>query len=133
LKTVAEIYAEIPRLNCQRKCQECCGPIAMSGIEWFNLTQYLGYRPIVPRVVADKAAMGTIPYRFGTTVFMECVTCPLLNPHDGSCMAYEVRPLICRIWGTVPKLRCPWGCLPERWLTDIEASKIMGQLTVAIS
>lgn len=103
----------------------------MTGIEWHKLTQYLGYQPVTPRVMVAKAAIGTILYRFGTTVFMDCLTCPLLNQHDGSCMAYEMRPLICRAWGTTPKLKCPWGCQPERWLTDIEISKLMGQLTIA--
>ena len=32
--------------------------------------------------------------------------CPLLG-RDNRCMAYPVRPLLCRIQGTVPRMPCP--------------------------
>lgn len=111
--TPEEIYAQIPRLTCQRKCQIGCGPIGMSTGEWRTLIQNIGYEPTGPSII------------HGGHVFMTCLTCPLLNPHNGECMAYDVRPLICRLWGTVKKMRCPFGCLPERWLSDQEAGSLI--------
>lgn len=51
------------------------------------------------------------------------LSCPLL---DGAvCSVYVVRPLICRLWGLVPSMRCHFGCEPERWLTDAQAAQFM--------
>lgn len=32
---------------------------------------------------------------------------------DRRCGVYEVRPLICRLWGIIESLPCPYGCVPE--------------------
>lgn len=31
---------------------------------------------------------------------------------DKGCQVYEQRPLICRLFGTTPRLACPNGCKP---------------------
>lgn len=101
------IYARIPKLNCQRKCQEACGPIAMSRIEYKTLCERSGKS----KLTVD-----------------DTLTCPILK--DGSCSAYHDRPLICRLFGVVdsPRLRCPFGCVPERWMSDREAGKLMDEV-----
>lgn len=49
-----------------------------------------------------------------------CATCPALKRHK--CSIYEVRPLVCRLWGIDETVRCPLGCEPEGgWLTRQEA------------
>lgn len=53
------------------------------------------------------------------------LTCPMLK--NKQCSVYPVRPMICRIWGLVRKLRCPHGCEPDRWLTDEEARQFINQ------
>ena len=42
-------------------------------------------------------------------------------PHLGvaGCQVYEERPLICRLFGTTPRLKCPHGKQPET-LIDAE-------------
>lgn len=52
------------------------------------------------------------------------LSCRLLMPISGKCSVYSVRPLICRIWGCLPRMRCPFGCLPERWLSEQEVRKL---------
>ena len=52
------------------------------------------------------------------------MTCSMLAP-NGRCTVYSLRPLVCRMWGVVRAMPCPWGCEPERWLTDREAMKLM--------
>ena len=38
--------------------------------------------------------------------------CVHLGP--GGCQVYNERPLICRLFGTTPRLACPNGCGPEQ-------------------
>jgi hypothetical protein len=48
---------------------------------------------------------------------------PLLDA--GRCTVYADRPLICRLFGAVEDLRCPFGCLPERLLTPAEGRRLL--------
>ena len=97
-------YAKIPQVNCQRKCQEACGPIMMSKSEQRRIENHVG--------------------RKVNFLNMETLTCPLLTP-SGACGIYEQRPAICRMYGAVKMLACPHGCEPERWLTNEEAREIL--------
>lgn len=90
------LYRELPTIPCQRKCQDACGPIFMSRVEWQRITRRLGYTP------------------HGT----DDLVCPMLQ--QGLCSVYHIRPMICRLWGLVETLRCPWGCEPTRVLTHEE-------------
>ncbi len=98
------LYAKLPRIDCQRRCVDACGPIGMSAREWIRVEELLG-APMPPFRPISRLA------------------CPLL---DGNrCTIYPVRPAICRLYGLVEALRCPYGCRPERWLTDLEASQFL--------
>lgn len=101
LALIDAIYAHLPRLECRRQCQASCGPVHVTPIER-------------GRIVATTGAPGACSERF---------TCPLLR--EGGCRVYEIRPAICRLWGLVEAMRCPWGCVPERWLSDEEAMRVM--------
>lgn len=91
-----QLYAELPRIACQRKCHSSCGPIAMSRVEWARIIKKKGYEP-----------------RATST------TCPMLE--SKMCSVYTIRPMICRLWGVVEDMLCPWGCEPERVLARAEA------------
>lgn len=95
------LYKELPvSIECKGLCQGCCGPIAMSPAEFRRLSEASGKEPTID----DHG------------------TCSLLV--DGKCSAYEIRPMICRLWGMVRKMQCPFGCLPTpRFLTDEEATQ----------
>jgi Fe-S-cluster containining protein len=58
----------------------------------------------------------------------DCDACPLLTA-AGRCRAYEVRPLLCRLWGMVadPLMICP-HCRPDRYLTNEEVMRIWEKL-----
>jgi len=45
------------------------------------------------------------------TVALERLSCPHLGEHG--CQAYADRPLICRLFGTTPRLACPNGKQPD--------------------
>jgi hypothetical protein len=55
-------------------------------------------------------------------------TCPYLE--GGRCTVYDVRPLICRLWGMgdFEIMACPWGCEPERRLTNEEMQALRGRV-----
>lgn len=101
------VYAELPTVACKGLCQESCGPIvqsrSMAKQELLRMQDWGGER---------RGRQQRRP-----------LTCPYLTAEDetGRCSIYEVRPLICRLWGMVdhPMMRCPHGCeateiLPQR-------------------
>lgn len=126
------IYAELPTVNCQRKCQGCCGPILIPKIEARRLeerrgmlqveTGILGARraDLPPPEIVKRDFVGLVPDRN-----LDCV---FLAPFPfGGCMAYKIRPLICRVWGCIDQLllRCPFGCEPTRWITPEEHKQVI--------
>jgi uncharacterized protein len=105
LRELRAIYAELPAVNCQQKCQDCCGPILASPTEKLRMEVVSG-KPLVCHA--------------------ETATCEYLE--DGACSVYVVRPLICRLYGAVEKMRCPFGCLPERWVSDEEVHEFIRRI-----
>ena len=103
--SIDQIYARIPKIDCKRKCHMACGPIHVFGVEWDRMQ------------AASLVTIGTVG---------PSLTCPALS--GNACSIYEVRPLICRLWGVVKAMTCPWGCVPERWLSDREAEDLMRRL-----
>lgn len=102
-----KVYDKLPAIHCQRKCQASCGPILMSRLEWQRIKRKMGYRPKAKSLLE---------------------VCPMLNQNSGSCRVYSIRPMICRLWGLVEKMACPWGCEPERWVTDKEAAELLHEI-----
>ena len=89
---------ELPQLVCQRKCQDSCGPIQATPRERMHIL-WTHHRVLAPDHTGTR--------------------CRLLT-ESGDCAVYADRPMICRLWGVVETMRCPHGCVPERWLTDEE-------------
>lgn len=103
---VQAIYDELPELDCKGMCQESCGPIEMSDAEEERIIKRHGRRPGIDSTL----------------------TCTLLDRDSGKCSIYDDRPMICRLWGLVKKMRCPHGCEPKRWVTDQEARRLLSEL-----
>jgi Fe-S-cluster containining protein len=106
-----ELYAQIPPLACQKKCQECCGPIMMGQTEWDRIRKHLAYEPR-PAYSKDLTIRGMIMGIQPPPDVKVNLDCPLLTA-DGLCKVYAIRPAICRLWGIVPSMVCPHGCVPE--------------------
>lgn len=98
------IYDRIPKLECRGLCYDSCGPIEASVRE---------------RQRIERAGGRTL-----CTVDGSC--CSMLGP-DNRCTVYDVRPLICRLYGVAKGLECPYGCKPERYLTRVEASEMLAE------
>ena len=124
LVLVDRIYAGLPAIACQQKCAFFCGPIAVSWLEAKRLNgrQRIKTHPIMTRIETGQS--------FGVGRRIEtddCFKCPLLG-EDGRCRAYDIRPGICRLWGLTEKMKCPHGCVPERWVTQQEAFEFLAAI-----
>ncbi len=116
-RRLRQIEAELPTINCKKLCQSYCGVIPMTHLEHERMEG-----------VAGKIETTELPLPHGTFRVMMTGdgTCPMLR--DGKCSVYEVRPMICRLWGLVEKLRCPHGCTPSRWISDEEAHAFLDRV-----
>lgn len=86
------LYASLPSIACKGLCSDCCGPIYVNSFEWERMG----------RPQWNKASL----------------KCPVLV--EKRCSVYEVRPLICRLWGLVDEMPCPWGCKADRKMSEAE-------------
>ena len=121
------LYATLPTVECKKKCQAYCGAILLTRIELARLETRRGYIQILPPGEIAKRTYLPPP-----KIVMENFTgmhpdrqgrCQFLNTVLGNCMAYRFRPSVCRLWGMMDNefMRCPHGCVPTRWVTDVEA------------
>ena len=105
---LAAVYDKIPAIKCAGKCQECCGPIVVTNAERKQMLRH--GKPKNPARKADT------------------LTCPSLDVAFGTCSVYVDRPIICRLWGVVAGMPCPYGCVPERVLSDDEAYALISEV-----
>ncbi|MFK5914482.1 MAG: YkgJ family cysteine cluster protein [Woeseiaceae bacterium] len=80
----------LPSFECEPGCHDCCGPVTTSSEEMARL-------PVKSEAVHEKA--------------LAELSCPHLG--ENGCEVYLERPLICRLFGTTPRLACPRGIQPE--------------------
>lgn len=108
-----KIYRSLPKLNCKRLCQASCSTIPVGDYEKKRIAAWLGYQPFdEPEVILEKLQRHEFK-----------LECSLLK--EGLCSVHRMRPLICRLFGLVKGMSCPFGCVPERWLSDEEARKLL--------
>jgi Fe-S-cluster containining protein len=104
------LYAELPPIVCQGRCAIACGAIPLTDLEARRLQLATHTQPRTrPGLVALQ--------NFAPPQLRE--RCVYLTPED-RCSVYAIRPLICRVWGLVRMLSCMHGCVPDRWLQDVE-------------
>jgi hypothetical protein len=104
------IYDQVPAIaDCAGHCWISCGPASIT--PWERRRLALAGHPVTPDEEARRC----------TTDFW----CEALGP-DGRCRAYDIRPLICRLWGAVDWLPCPHGCKPKGgWLPNKTAFRLL--------
>ncbi|WP_425499309.1 YkgJ family cysteine cluster protein [Lysobacter capsici] len=81
---IDELRRRIPSFTCIVGCSDCCGPVTASSEEMARL-------PVRTQAEHDVA--------------LAELSCPHLGSHG--CEVYNERPLICRLFGTTPRLLCP--------------------------
>lgn len=104
------LYEQIPSSQCAvGDCADSCTAIAMS--------------PLEARMV--ERATGLKQEAFLAYLDDGCTACPLLQ-EDGACGAYDVRPIVCRLFGVVPEMACSTpGCKPPQVLSSAEGFAIL--------
>lgn len=95
-KTIKYLRKQIPSFECKPDCTDCCGPVPFSKWEWEQ--------------IKDKRKTITL-------------NCPYAS--ENGCEIYEQRPILCRLFGTVPKIKCPHGCGPKKMLSRKKETEIM--------
>lgn len=101
LAKIDAILDEIPSFKCKEGCADCCGPIQLSRLEYLRCMKASG------RTVKD------VRQHMARNLKHKIYQCPLLNKKTNHCSVYEVRPVICRIFGVVKDLPCPHGYGPD--------------------
>lgn len=108
------IYDRIPKMkDCKGLCEDTCTVIPCSPFEQQRIEKKAG-KPLTFNTLAPGK-----------------IRCSMLTK-DGKCSVYNVRPFICRAWGTVdhPYMRCEHGCVPERWLSNKEFMSFLMQVEI---
>lgn len=105
------LYASMPTVKCAGLCSAACGPIGLSGLEAKRIYKALGVH---------------VGLKF-LTPKPERQVCPALDQETNLCRCYDLRPVICRLYGVVERMKCPHGCVPERWVTDEEAKAFLDE------
>lgn len=103
---IQSLYTAIPEFDCKPGCFECCGPVPCHDWELEKLGVETG------EFIAAKNLKVIEP---GKCQFIK----------DGKCSVYERRPLMCRLFGTIEDLQCPYGMRPDILLTKKQASGIL--------
>jgi hypothetical protein len=117
------LYDRVPDVGCKGLCHQACGPIDGGTRERVRMAR-AGYPLPTPserrRVVAlHQAGIERAP------------NCPALTDNK-RCAAYEIRPMICRIYGAAEGMRCEHGCTPvdgRPLLKDWEAGELIRAAT----
>jgi Fe-S-cluster containining protein len=93
IEIVDLLRERIPSFECKPGCHDCCGPVTTSAAE-----------------------MSRLPYKTNAQhdAALEEWNCVHLGPKG--CEVYEERPLICRLFGTTPRMPCPEGRRPEEMI-----------------
>lgn len=86
----------IPKMECIEGCHECCGPVVFTKTEW-------------DKVRIKRQAVS--------------IHCPYIT--DNSCEIYDNRAILCRLFGVVERMPCPYGMRPEQILTKDEEARIL--------
>jgi hypothetical protein len=98
--------SQIPMFDCVPGCHDCCGPVRTS-------TEEISRLPVKSASEHDAALVAW--------------SCPYLG--DKGCEVYAERPLICRLFGTTPKLICPNGRRPVEMISSEVEEKIFKYFT----
>lgn len=117
-KALEAIYARVPDMKapgCKGLCWHTCAVIDMADRERERC--------------ADAGVIIPAPPKGRMITEIDAKPCPALT-EDNRCGVYEVRPLICRVWGVANRLPCPHGCEPEEVLPDAE---VMGMIAESMA
>ena len=105
------LYDRVPVIDCKGACRTTCTVIEMSDRER-------------QRIAERGVAIAPLTQSAVTTTPTPCAALGAL----GQCTVHDVRPMICRLWGTTEDLPCVYGCVPTgEYLTNAEAMELIAE------
>ena len=115
------IYDKVPSISCKKECGDLCTLIPVHPLEIAEIEKHLG------RKVKTDSGL-SIGYKEFRIIKPRAgsITCRFFRRN--SCRIYEVRPLICRLYGTCEGMKCLKGCTPMHVLTDKQAHALINEL-----
>lgn len=119
LRMLDELYAQLAAipLECKGRCADTCTVIDASQLER-------------DRLKARGVDIGP-PVAHSTHLRLiaagKSQRCPALSPLN-TCTAYDVRPLICRLFGMAEGLMCEHGCVPDSIVPRGEALRLIREV-----
>jgi Putative zinc- or iron-chelating domain len=96
------LYAALPTVACRGLCAIACGAIPLTDLEARRLQLATHVKP--------RTVPGSVTEDGRTRAAERCIYL-----REDRCSVYAARPLICRVWH---------GCVPDRWLSDLEFVRI---------
>jgi hypothetical protein len=105
------LYGRVPVIECKGACRTTCTVIDMSDRERERIAERgVTIEPLTTR-----------------PLLVDPKPCAALGPL-GQCTVYDVRPMICRIWGVTEDIPCVYGCVPTGdYLTTADALELIGE------
>ena len=120
-----------------KRCGRCCGPVCFSKAEYKAAShaaeklgvslvkRYLAGKPMyVPRQIVRQCEMSPAQLKEQTAI--EKLECPFLGK-DGEgksfCKIYDLRPRICRLFGSRSDLDPRMKCLSQKEEENVEQGK----------
>ena len=107
LKKLKKIYQQVPRTECL-KCGECCHWYTVNkvhSIEYLNILRYIKEK-FTPEEISKSYAFAKvnlgIEQKYGSGNIkrpQKWRPCIFIDEQNKTCKIYEVRPLVCRVWG----------------------------------
>lgn len=134
VRELAIVYAALPAIACKGRCADSCTLVTGSPLELAEVARR--GRPLMApgEWTSNRSIRALLP-------IVGRPRCPNLGPLR-TCTVYAVRPMICRLFGLIGKLRpddepdqgaalaCDHGCQPERWLTEGEGFVLLAAVEV---
>jgi uncharacterized protein len=111
IRRLNKIYAKVPSFDCKH-CHQCSSPIMWFKPEEINIKEFLKLHHLPYLTLSDEE------FRLNR------MKCPYLE--NDRCSIYPVRPLVCRLQGTISNLPCPYNS--NFLLSEDQYKKIIKEL-----
>lgn len=120
------IYDRLPSIECKGACHGACCFIEASQRERERMERASGQK--LDTVDAADPAVNPLglPQIGRDNRPLARFRCTMLGD-DGRCTVYDLRPMICRMYGVVEGLECYRGCKPERTIPAPEAMILLAE------
>ena len=112
--TIESLYANLPKIHCKGLCHASCGPIPMSAAEDIKISELYPHLDMGTESLLARARNGEFK-------------CSALTK-DNRCSIYKDRPLVCRLYGVVKKMACPYGCKPSRFMPEAKSRDLINRM-----